>query len=580
MLNLILLLTLLFFPNYIYSKEPNNKYGIHLAQPHLDDIKASSDLVNSNGGKWGYVTLVIQENDRDRDKWQGIFNLMREKNLIPIVRLATRPEGENWRRPEPEDAKDWISFLDSLNWVVRNRYIVLFNEPNHGSEWGGEVDEKSYAKVSYAFAKALKEKNKDFFVMLAGFDASAPSWLPGMEDEKKFLEKFFKSEIRNTKFETNLNYQNSNDKKVSSQENCFVFDASCFEFYFDGWASHSYPNPGFSGSPYSGGRGSVKTYEWELGMLGGLGISKNLPVFITETGWKRGNEAGVAENFKTAYEQVWGPDDRIWAVTPFVFDYQGPPFLEFSWKKYQSSDFYQQYYSVQSLTKTKGDPEQIEKGGIDFTLPRDLVAQSKYEFKIILKNQGQAIWDVENNYTLKIADYKLKEENILMPDLKDIQPFEEKTVNFNLKTEGAAGIREVKFQLVKDDRVILESKPWNYQVLPLPDLKLEVNFWPFTKGKGNDFELQLFNIDERPVFKKKGVKVEDGRGLVKDVQNIALDELYRAVVLKPGYLPRQSYVVFKATDNYVKFKRMLPFDKNSDGKLDIADFISIFVKKN
>ena len=159
---LILLLTLLFLPISIFAVELNNIYGIHLAQPHPQDIQAASDLVNSNGGKWGYVTLVIQENDRNREKWQGIFDQMRELRLIPIVRLATQPEGENWRRPEEEDAPDWIEFLNSLNWVVKSRYIILFNEPNHGSEWGGEVDETSYAKVVVAFARALKEKNQDF----------------------------------------------------------------------------------------------------------------------------------------------------------------------------------------------------------------------------------------------------------------------------------------------------------------------------------------------------------------------------------------------------------------------------------
>jgi hypothetical protein len=168
---LILSLALLLFPISTWAAQPNNIFGIHLAQPHPQEIRAASDLVNSNGGKWGYVTLVIQENDRNKDKWQNVFDELRELHLIPIIRLATQPEGENWRRPEPTDANDWADFLDSLNWVVKDRYIILFNEPNHGSEWGGEVDEKSYANVAFTFAKALKEKNSDFFIMLAGFDA-------------------------------------------------------------------------------------------------------------------------------------------------------------------------------------------------------------------------------------------------------------------------------------------------------------------------------------------------------------------------------------------------------------------------
>ena len=268
---LILFLTLLFFPLSILAATPNNKFGIHLAQPNTEEFSKVKELVNSNGGDWGYVTLIIEEKDRNKDKWQGIFDQLRTLHLIPIIRLATSAEGENWRRPEAKDAQGWADFLDSLNWVVKNRYIILFNEPNHGSEWGGEVDEKSYAEISFEFAKKFKEKNPDFFIMLAGFDASAPSWRPGMEDEEVFL------------------------RRLSLDKDSLQ--------YLDGLASHSYPNPGFSGSPYAVGRGTVRTYEWELGLLKELGVTKKLPVFITETGWKRGNENTVADYFQTAYDQ-------------------------------------------------------------------------------------------------------------------------------------------------------------------------------------------------------------------------------------------------------------------------------------
>jgi hypothetical protein len=187
---LIFLFTLIFLPlSNILAAAPNNKFGISMAQPNTEQFTQVKELVNSNNGDWGYVTLIIQENDRDVGKWQDIFNRLRQDHLIPIIRLATQPVGENWRRPEVKDSQSWVDFLDSLNWVVKKRYVVLFNEPNHGSEWGGEVDEKSYAEVTAEFAKKLKEKNKDFFIMLSGFDASAPSWMPGMQDEEIFLRK-------------------------------------------------------------------------------------------------------------------------------------------------------------------------------------------------------------------------------------------------------------------------------------------------------------------------------------------------------------------------------------------------------
>ncbi len=542
---LLTILTVLFlFPVPALAASSNNIYGIHLAQPHPEDIRAASDLVNSNGGKWGYVTLVIQENDRSREKWQGVFDQLRELELIPIVRLATRAEGENWRRPEVEDAQGWADFLNSLNWVTKKRYVILFNEPNHNGEWGGEVDEKSFARVTVEFARKLKEKNQDFFIMLAGFDASAPSWPPGMEDEEIFLRRAI-------------------EEKADLFEN------------IDGLSSHSYPNPAFAGSPYAVGRGTIRTYQWELNLLRSLGVDKDLPVFITETGWKLGSDATVAQNFQIAYD-LWSQDNRIWAVTPFILNYQSPPFLEFSWRKPGDNGYWQQYYSVQSTPKTTGQPEIIEKGQIDYKLPHELVAQSKYDFRVSLKNVGQAIWDENYGYELQITNDGVKSTETLVGDIKDIKPFQEESVHFSLKTGLKEGEQLVKFSLVKNGTNILESKSWRFNILPLPSLDFEVGFFPFLKGKGDDFEIQIFDSEERLVFKKKGIEVDNSRGKVKSIQNIAIDELYRVVVLKPGYLPRQSFYVFKQKDNSVEFKKMLPLDFNRDGKFDWNDILKLF----
>jgi len=141
---LLLLLFLVTAPHAFAVEPANNKFGMSLLQPTQNDIEKTANLVNSQGGDWGYVTLVIQEDDRDRGKWQGLFDELRRHHLIPIVRIATKPEGENWRRPKPEEAGGWAQFLDSLNWVVKERYVVLFNEPNHAWEWGGEVNPEDY----------------------------------------------------------------------------------------------------------------------------------------------------------------------------------------------------------------------------------------------------------------------------------------------------------------------------------------------------------------------------------------------------------------------------------------------------
>jgi hypothetical protein len=71
-------------------------------------------------------------------------------------------------------------------------------------------------------------------------------------------------------------------------------------------------------------------------------------------------------------------------------------------------------------------------------------------------------------------------------------------------------------------------------------------------------------------------ELEKSEGVVDSIQNIAIDELYRVVILKPGYLPRQSFYVFKKKDNAVEFEKMLPIDFNMDGKFDWNDIIRLF----
>ena len=534
----------------------NNIYGMGMAQPHFEDIKKVAELVNSNGGDWGYVTLVIQENDRNIQKWQEILDLLRAYHLIPIIRLGTVPEGESWRRPTKDDAIPWANFLDSLNWVVKNRYVVLFNEPNHGSEWGSEVDAYNYAEIAKEFAEKLKQKNKDFFIMLAGFDSSAPQSIPVYQDEYSFL--------RNVM------------EKISVAD---------FERLFDGWSSHSYPNPGFSGSPWDNGRKSIRGYDWELTVLRELGIQKELPVFITETGWVRGNENTIVENFRIAYQNVWMQDERVVAITPFIFDYQGQPFLNFSWKlpsaeALEEQVFYPQYFAVQAMQKQKGEPEQIDKGELQLKYgPYKLVANSNYHFRLKLKNTGQAVWSKNEGYQLVVSNgQKDMPFEYIFSDLTQIKPFQETDIDLYIKTISRQGKYKVRFALRKDNRKVIETNDWSLDILPLPSLEFKVDLYPKFSSAGDDFEIQVFDEQEGLVFKKNSINVKYKTGYLYNIQNIIIGRQYRVVILKPHYLPRQEFITFRRGKNLLKFKRMYPLDFNVDGKLDGKDLGALIEK--
>ena len=542
---ILILFVALFCSVAIPVHAANNKYGIHLAQPSDEDIGRAADLVNSTGGEWGYITLVIHEDDKKVEKWQPIFDKLRERSIIPIIRLATHPDGENWAEAHSESVDEWVSFLNDLNWVVQDRYIILFNEPNHASEWGGAVDPESFAKVNETYARALKEADDDFFIMMGGLDLSAPQNPPIYMDAEIFL--------RNIISEIGVEDYNE---------------------YFDGWSSHSYPNPGFSGSPYSSGRGSIRSYEWELSLLESLGI-KELPVFITETGWNGDvlSREQIADYYTYAYENVWLPDDRVMAVTPFILNYQGEPFLKFSWIPKGNGGVYPEYERVQGLEKQVGTPAIIQKGSITIDLPKKLVEQSTYHFRIPIKNDGQAIWSRDHGYDFLLDGVDPDEYRIAYTQIK---PGDNDIVDVYLSTTDKLGEYNAKLILYHGDDQIIESEEWSYKVLTLPSLMFDVSLFPKLNTQGDDFELQVFNKHDDLVFRKGGISVLDGYGSIEKIDNIALGEEHRIVLIKEYYLPRQAHTTFNEGENSISFQPLLPFDFDRNGALGGGDVGALF----
>ena len=325
----VILLTLLFFfvvfPQGIHALEnpldqPNNRFGIHVIDEN--DFSNASNLVNSSGGEWGYITFVIREDERDIARWNRAFSRLSSLKLIPIVRLATTNQNGIWQIPDPNEAIPWARFLSALNWPVENRYIILFNEPNHAKEWGGILDPEGYTRIARIYWQELKKASPDFFVLPAALDAAAGNTTATME-QSLFFKKMY-------------------------QEDDYIFTI------FDGLTSHSYPNPGFCASPDATGKSSVRGFEWELSYLESLDLFPDMPVFITETGWAC-NQVNLSDNYSKAFSQAWS-HPRIAAVTPFILNYTTPPFNKFSWINPQTSEFYPHYQTIMELPKTKGEP--------------------------------------------------------------------------------------------------------------------------------------------------------------------------------------------------------------------------------
>lgn len=301
---------------------PNNKAGVHILNP--TEIEDAAHLVNSNGGDWGYVTVPIQPTDRHKDIWQSFMQKSKELHLIPIIRITTIPNGGTWEKGNDTDLVDFANFLNELDWPIQNRYIILFNEVNRDSEWGGAVDPEKYASIVKNAYSIFKERSADFFLLGPSLDSALP-----------------------------------NSKSSLSAQNYLsrmgTYDPLVWT-YFDGWSSHSYPNPGFVASAKKTGLQSIVGYKSELALL----RLAPKPIFITETGWNQTkiNDSTLAGYWSSAW-QTWKNDPNVVAITPFVLR-GGDQFKQFSLYK-ENGDYSSSGQSIFNLPKSAGTPNEVVK---------------------------------------------------------------------------------------------------------------------------------------------------------------------------------------------------------------------------
>lgn len=296
---------------------PNNRIGVHILAP--SEVYEAAKLVNSSGGDWGYVTIPIRADDKKPEKWAEFFKNCRQLHLIPIIRLTTYVDKEFWETPTVYDLVDFANFLNDMPWPTNNRYIVLFNEPNHSKEWGGHLAPGEYAKLLVNAENIFKSRSEDFFMLTGGLDMSAPTNRTSLDA---------------------LSYYRQMTLAVPKW-----IDA------VDGLSFHAYPNPAFSAPVLSKTRFGPKSYQYELRLLASLGLSRaaSLPIFITETGTHA--KSGF---YSTAINQVW-TESNIIAITPFILFAGSPDFQAFS-----LLDLGHQpkpgYNEIKQVAKQKGSP--------------------------------------------------------------------------------------------------------------------------------------------------------------------------------------------------------------------------------
>lgn len=282
-----------------------SKYGIHILHP--GELSAAKVLLSGQAGyganDWHYVTIPLSLADTEKkDEWQKFFTQAHELKLIPLVRLVSEFDGKNWRIPDRKETVKLIDFVSEFVWPTDDRYIIVFNEVNHAAEWGGQLSPENYIE-SLAFASQwARTQSPPLKILPAALDLAAPN---GSNTLDAFT--FWKA--------------------------VYAADPDFFS-YLDGWNSHSYPNPGFISPPTYGGRDGLAGFEQEqafLRELAGAAFSdRNLPIFITETGWKStySTERHLPAYYKYAMWHVWSAPE-VTAVTPFLLQGEPGPFAQF-----------------------------------------------------------------------------------------------------------------------------------------------------------------------------------------------------------------------------------------------------------
>ena len=303
-------------------EQSNNKLGIHILDPI--EIDHAPAIVNGNDNRWGYVVVPLRVDDRDLDKWFNFFVKARDLKLIPVVRLAMHGENNGWAIPTDDEILYAANFLNQMPWPIKNRYVIVFNEPNHALEWGGILDPASYAERLNFAIDVFKSKDANFFMLNAALDRATPNQAGKTMKADTYLKGIFESRPE-------------------------------LVYKIDGWNSHAYPNPAFARSPNERGTMSVVSYRSELSYLQKLGRD-NIPVFITETNWT--NEKLSAEQISEYWKQAWNyawVDRNLVMIGAWLLNANDGPFAQVSLtdRSFKPNLIGE---TIRNLPREKGDP--------------------------------------------------------------------------------------------------------------------------------------------------------------------------------------------------------------------------------
>jgi len=291
------------------------------------------------------------------------------------------------------------------------------------------------------------------------------------------------------------------------------------------------------------------------------GFTTELPVFITETGWKAGarydlNPDMVAQHMVDAYMDTWLPDPRIVAVTPFVLNYQQDPFLGFSWRQ-KGDGFYPVYEAIRSLQKKKGQPEFKDQLTLLTHMPSVVTADSTIMFVIGVRNDGESTINTSEEYQY-IIDILPEGMRYTVSDFSTIEPGKQGQLLVTITSPSKGGDYILTPSLAHYSKSTWTMGEWKLRVVPKTALTVIISVLFGALKQHSDLNVQILDSQNRLVFSRSGVKLSNGAIQLDGIANIIVGDQYKVVVSRRGYSPREETIIMQESNNTLKMRPLIP----------------------
>ncbi len=278
-----------------------NPYGVHtFLQDHMTDTAVQSHLAWSRrltrpGGHVKQLIYPILNNTPGpQASWVNFVSACYQRQLVPVLRIATMMQNGAWVKPTPDAPGDYTSFANAVKRVIQGLpldpvlplYVEVLNETNNNGEWSWQANPTEYAHVLEDVAVALHAIGPRVKVLNGALS-------PGGDYD-------------------NLLYIRAMFAAVPTLGN-----------HLDGWASHTYSGDPPERNNHNGNavnpRSAIDAYTTELAVLADYMPVANLKVIITEMDFVGVDEVERAARMMRAFRDFWSQWPEIMAVCPWYF---------------------------------------------------------------------------------------------------------------------------------------------------------------------------------------------------------------------------------------------------------------------